>query len=112
MTPAERGRGGVDGILIPRGVDAELGPGGAEDVGLIKREAPARRVAGGLHSREHGGRGWTHSEWFLVEEQFGRSTNALSWHVPTAYNVLAHGSEAQIDRWLRPALRGELHDAY
>jgi acyl-CoA dehydrogenase len=26
--------------------------------------------------------------------------------------VLAHGSQAQIDRWLRPALRGELHDAY
>ena len=51
-------------------------------------------------------------EWFLVEEQFGRSTNALSWHVPTAYNVLAHGSPEQIDRWLRPALRGELHDAY
>ena len=34
------------------------------------------------------------------------------WHVPTAYNVLAHGTPAQIDRWLRPALRGELHDAY
>ena len=33
-------------------------------------------------------------------------------HVPTAYNVLASGSEEQIDRWLRPALRGELHDAY
>ena len=48
----------------------------------------------------------------LVEEQFGRSTNALSWHVPSAYNVLASGSPEQIDRWLRPALRGELHDAY
>ena len=69
-------------------------------------------MSGGLHAREHGGQGWTHEEWFLVEEQFGRSTNALSWHVPTAYNVLAHGSAEQIDRWLRPALRGELHDAY
>ena len=48
----------------------------------------------------------------LVEEQFGRSTNALSWHVPSAYNVLASGSDAQIDRYLQPALRGELHDAY
>ena len=26
--------------------------------------------------------------------------------------MLAHGSPEQIDRWLRPALRGELHDAY
>ena len=48
----------------------------------------------------------------LVEEQFGRSTNALSWHIPSAYNVLASGTPEQIDRYLRPALRGELHDAY
>jgi hypothetical protein len=37
-------------------------------------------------------------ECFAVEEQFGRSTKALSWHVPTAYNVLAHGSGEQIER--------------
>ncbi len=112
VTPQERARAFVDEILIPREVDAELGRLTGEDVALIRREALARGVAGGLHAREHGGQGWTHTEWFLVEEQFGRSTNALSWHVPTAYNVLAHGSREQIDRWLRPALRGELHDAY
>ena len=112
MTPAERARAFVDEILIPREVDAELGRITAADVALIRREALEREVSGGLHSREHGGQGWSHVEWYLVEEQFGRSTNALSWHVPTAYNVLAHGSPEQIDRWLRPALRGELHDAY
>ncbi len=112
MTPGERARAFVDEILIPREVDAELGRLTADDVALIRREALSRGVGGGLHAREHGGQGWTHVEWFEVEEQFGRSTNALSWHVPTAYNVLAHGSSAQIDRWLRPALRGELHDAY
>jgi alkylation response protein AidB-like acyl-CoA dehydrogenase len=32
--------------------------------------------------------------------------------MPSAYNVLAHGTQAQIDRYLKPALRGELHDAY
>jgi acyl-CoA dehydrogenase len=32
--------------------------------------------------------------------------------MPSAYNVLAHGTEDQIERYLRPALRGELHDAY
>jgi alkylation response protein AidB-like acyl-CoA dehydrogenase len=32
--------------------------------------------------------------------------------VPSAYNVLASGTPEQIERYLRPALRGELHDAY
>ncbi|MDA0185421.1 acyl-CoA dehydrogenase family protein [Solirubrobacter phytolaccae] len=108
----ERARAFVDEVLIPCEVQAELGRISADDVALIRREALAREISGGLHAREHGGQGWTHVEWFLVEEQFGRSTNALSWHVPTAYNVLAHGSPEQIERWLKPALRGELHDAY
>ena len=112
MTPGERAKAFVDEILIPREVDAELGRLTADDEALIRREALARGISGGLHSREHGGQGWTHVEWFEVEEQFGRSTNALSWLIPTAYNVLAHGSPAQIERWLKPALRGELHDAY
>ena len=101
MTPAERAKAFVDEILIPREIDAELGRITPEDVALIRREALARGVSGGLHAREHGGQGWSHVEWFEVEEQFGRSTNALSWHVPTAYNVLAHGSPEQIERWLQ-----------
>jgi acyl-CoA dehydrogenase len=80
------------------------------------RRSAARRSRGASAAActrvEHGGQGWTHVEWFLVEEQLGRTTNALSWHMPSAYNVLAHGSEDQIERYLRPALRGELHDAY
>ena len=32
--------------------------------------------------------------------------------MPNAYNVWAHASPEQIDRYLRPALRGELKDAY
>ena len=112
MTPQERARAFVDEILIPREVDAELGRLTHSDVALIKREALARGISGGQHREEHGGQGWTHEQWFLVEEQFGRSTNALSWHVPSAYNVLASGTPAQIERYLKPALRGELHDAY
>jgi acyl-CoA dehydrogenase len=112
--PAARARAFVDEVLIPREVAAERAGGRlpAEDVALIKREALSRRISGGLHSVEHGGQGWSHVDWFLVEEQFGRSTNALSWHVPSAYNVLASGSSEQIERYLKPALRGELHDAY
>jgi acyl-CoA dehydrogenase len=109
-----RARSFVEEVLIPLEEKAERARGRlpAEDVARIRSEALAAGLAGGLHAREHGGQGWTKTEWVLVEEQFGRSTNALSWHIPSAYNVLASGSPQQIDRWLRPALRGELHDAY
>jgi alkylation response protein AidB-like acyl-CoA dehydrogenase len=113
-TPADRARAFVDEVLIPLEVKAERAGGKLpdEDVARIRREATERRVSGGTHAIEHGGQGWSTEEWFLVEEQFGRSTNALSWHIPSAYNVLASGTPEQIDRYLRPALRGELHDAY
>ncbi len=54
-------------------------------------EAIAARLHGGRHSPEHGGQGWSMLEWFLVNEQFGRVTNGLHWHVPNAYNVLDPG---------------------
>jgi acyl-CoA dehydrogenase len=113
-TPAERARAFVDDVLIPLEEKAERAGGRLPvgDVSRIKAAALEAGLAGGLHAREHGGQGWTKTEWVLVEEQFGRSTNALSWHIPSAYNVLASGSPEQIDRYLRPALRGELHDAY
>ena len=107
-----RARRFVEAVLMPLEEDAEAGTISSDDIARIKAESVAAGLSGGLHAREHGGQGWSHVEWFLVEEQFGRSTNALSWHVPSAYNVLASGSPEQIDRWLRPALRGELHDAY
>ncbi len=114
MKPAERARTFVEDVLMPLEEKAELAGGRLpeEDVARIKAAALEAGLAGGLHAREHGGQGWTKTEWVLVEEQFGRSTNALSWHIPSAYNVLGSGSPEQIDRYLRPALRGELHDAY
>src|SRR6187200_2853702 len=104
-----RTRAFVEEVLMPLEVQAERAHGRLADdaVAHIRREALARRLTGGLHAAEHGGQGWSHVEWFLVEEQLGRCTNALSWHMPSAYNVLAHGSPSQIERWLRPALRGE-----
>jgi acyl-CoA dehydrogenase len=114
VSAADRARRFVDDVLIPLEEKAERAGGRLPDsaVARIRTAALDAGLAGGLHAREHGGQGWTKLEWVLVEEQFGRSTNALSWHVPGAYNVLASGSPEQIDRWLRPALRGELHDAY
>ena len=110
----ERARRFVEDELIPREEMAERAGGVLPEgeVDAVRKAAVAARLNGGLHAVEHGGQGWSHVEWALVEEQFGRSTNGISWHVPNAYNVLAHGSPEQIDRWLRPALRGELHDAY
>jgi acyl-CoA dehydrogenase len=110
----ERARSFVEEILIPNEELAERAGGKIPDElkQRIKREAIDARLSGGLHAPEHGGQGWTKTEWFLVEEQLGRSTNALSWHMPGAYNVLASGTPEQIERYLKPALRGELHDAY
>jgi acyl-CoA dehydrogenase len=110
----ERARRFVDELLIPNEELAERSGGKVPDElrERIKRESIEARLSGGLHAPEHGGQGWTKTEWCLVEEQFGRSTNALSWHMPTAYNVLASGTPEQIERYLKPALRGELHDAY
>jgi acyl-CoA dehydrogenase len=109
-----RARAFVDELLIPNEELAELSGGRIPEElrERIKNESIEAGLSGGLHARDHGGQGWSKLEWFLVEEQFGRSTNALSWHVPGAYNVLASGTEEQIERYLRPALRGELHDAY
>jgi acyl-CoA dehydrogenase len=110
----ERARRFVDEVLIPNEELAERSGGRVPDElrQRIKREAIEARLSGGLHAPEHGGQGWSKLDWFLVEEQLGRSTNALSWHMPGAYNVLARGTPEQIERYLKPALRGELHDAY
>jgi acyl-CoA dehydrogenase len=110
----ERARRFVDEVLIPNEELAERSGGKIPDElkQRIKSEAVAARLSGGLHAVEHGGQGWSKVDWFVVEEQLGRSTNALSWHMPGAYNVLASGSPEQIERYLKPALRGELHGAY
>ena len=110
----DRARRFVEDVLIPNEELAERSGGKIPDElrERIKRESIEEGLSGGLHAREHGGQGWSKLEWFLVEEQFGRSTNALSWHIPGAYNVLKNGAPEQIERYLVPALRGEIHDAY
>jgi acyl-CoA dehydrogenase len=111
---ADRARRYVDDVLIPLEEKAERagGPLPESDVAHIRATALEAGLAGGLHDPEHGGQGWSTTEWLLVEEQFGRNTNGVSWYMPTAYNVWKSASPELIDRWLRPALRGELHDAY
>jgi acyl-CoA dehydrogenase len=109
-----RARKFVDEELIPLEEEAERLGGRlpAETVDHLKQAGIEASLNGGLHSPEYGGQGWSRLEWALVEEQFGRSTNGLYWHIPNAYNVWDNASEAQRERYLRPALRGELKDAY
>jgi acyl-CoA dehydrogenase len=105
----QRARTFVEDVLMPLEEEAESRGGRLpeETVQNIRREAIAARLQGGRHAPEHGGQGWSMLEWFLVNEQFGRVTNGLHWHVPNAYNVLAQASPEQVDRYLRPILRGE-----
>ena len=111
---ARRAREFVETWCIPYEIQAELAGGGlpADVVADLRAAAIEAGLQGGLHHKEHGGNSWSHVEWMLVEEQFGRSTNAISWYVPNAYNVWRAASPELQQRWLVPALRGELHDAY
>ena len=110
----DRARRFAEDALMPLEEEAERRAGRLPDdvVAELKRVAIDAGLNGGMHASEYGGQGWTRLEWALVEEQYGRTTNALHWHVPNAYNVWAHASVEQVDHYLRPALRGELKDAY
>ncbi len=95
-----RARDFVEDVLIPLEEEAERRDGKLPDdvVAEVKRAALARRLNGGLHAAEHGGQGWTRIEWSLVEEQYGRTTNAIHWHVPNGLQRLG----ARLRRAHRP----------
>jgi len=64
------------------------------------------------HTVEDGGKGYDVFQVMLIEEQWGRATGAL-WDLPWRPSIpLAVGTQAQKDRYLRPACRGERRDAY
>jgi acyl-CoA dehydrogenase len=109
-----RAREFVENVLMPLELEAEERQGRLPEstVQEIQREAIAARLQGGRIAPELGGQGWSMLEWFLVNEQFGRVTNGLHWHVPNVYNVLSQGTPEQIELYLVPALRGEGGDAY
>ena len=80
----------AEDVLMPLEEEAEALGGRLPDGDDRRGQARPRSTAGlngGMHSTEHGGQGWTRLEWALVEEQYGRTTNAIHWHVPNAYNV-------------------------
>ncbi|HEY3726081.1 MAG TPA: acyl-CoA dehydrogenase family protein [Solirubrobacteraceae bacterium] len=109
-----RAREFVEQILIPLELEAESADGRLPEatVAAIKRAAIDARLQGGRLATELGGQGWSMLEWFVVNEQFGRVTNGLHWHVPNVYNVWVDATPQQIQRYVVPALRGEGGDAY
>jgi len=110
----ERAARYVDDVLIPLEEQAELAGGRLPDaaVARVKDAARAARLTGGNHAVEHGGQGWSAFEQVLVQEELGRNTNGIWWHMGGGYNVLSRGTPEQIERYLLPTLRGERADAY
>jgi acyl-CoA dehydrogenase len=111
---AARARRFVDEVLVPHEVEAEKAGGRlpADVIEAISRAALDAGLNGGRHAPEHGGPGWSAVEYVAVHEQLGRNTNGLWWWIPDAYNVLSAGTADQIERYLRPALRGEAWLSY
>ncbi len=109
-----RAKSFTEEVMFPLEEEAERRHGRLPDdvIADVKREAIARDLTGGLHDPAHGGQGWTRLQWALVEEQYGRSTNAIHWHIPNGYNVWEHAGPEHTERWLKPLLRGEIRDAY
>jgi acyl-CoA dehydrogenase len=110
----ERAARYVDTVLIPLEEGAERGGGRLPDdaVARVRDGARAARLTGGNHAAEHGGQGWSAFEQVLVQEELGRNTNGIWWHMGGGYNVLARGTPEQIERYLLPTLAGERADAY
>jgi len=110
----ERAARYVDDVLIPLEEQAELAGGRLPEaaVARVKDAARAARLTGGNHAVEHGGQGWSAFEQVLVQEELGRNTNGVWWHMGGGYNVLSRGTPEQIERYLLPTLRGERADAY
>lgn len=110
----QRARRFTEDVLIPLEEEAERRGGILPDdvVAEVKREAITAGLNGPLHATDRGGQGFTRMQWALVEEQYGRSTNAIHWHIPNGYNVWEHASDEHQTKWLEPLLRGEIRDAY
>jgi acyl-CoA dehydrogenase len=111
----EKVRRFVDDELIPFEVEAEMNGGviPAEAVERQKKLLSETGLSAINMPRELGGDGLTMFQQVLVSEQIGRVTNALGWVLSTgpewAVDVF---TEDQIERYLKPIVRGEMHECY
>lgn len=111
----ERARSFVDEHLIPYEVEAEMNDGVLPDDVLERHYAAAAAAGMGAINmpKEMGGEGYTYLQQTLVSEQIGRVTNALGWMVRTPAGWLPEvASDHQMETWVLPTIRGEMHECY
>jgi len=103
----------ADEILQPLELECEEHDGlTAESAAAAKQAVLEYGFEASNHAVADGGQGYDTFQVMLVEEQWGRVTNAL-WDIPWRPSIpLAAGTEEQKERFLRPACRGERRDAY
>jgi acyl-CoA dehydrogenase len=103
----------ADEVLQPLEQDCEEHDGlTPEQAATAKQAVLDAGFAAINHAVADGGKGYDTFQVMLIEEQWGRVTNAL-WDIPWRPSIpLAAGTEEQKERFLRPACRGERRDAY
>jgi acyl-CoA dehydrogenase len=102
-----------DEVLVPLEDECEAHDGLTPESAAAAKQAVLDRGCNAInHAIEDGGRGYDVFQVMLIEEQWGRATGAL-WDIPWRPSIpLAAGTEAQKDRYLRPACAGARRDAY
>jgi acyl-CoA dehydrogenase len=109
----QRARDFTDQVLVPLEDECEANGGLTPENAAAAKQAVLDWDFHAInHAEADGGRGHDLFAQMLIEEQWGRATGSL-WDIPWRPSIpLAAGSEAQKDRFLRPACRGERRDAY
>jgi acyl-CoA dehydrogenase len=108
-----RAREFTDQVLVPLEDECEEHDGLTPESAAAAKQAVLERDFHAInHAEADGGRGHDLFAQMLIEEQWGRATGAL-WDLPWRPAIpLAGATEAQKERYLRPACRGERRDAF
>jgi alkylation response protein AidB-like acyl-CoA dehydrogenase len=109
----ERARAFTEQVLFPLELECEQNDGlSPESLANAKRAVLDWGFNAINHTEADGGRGHDTFRQILIEEEWGKATGAL-WDIPWRPSIpLRVGTEAQKERYLRPACRGERRDAY
>jgi acyl-CoA dehydrogenase len=110
-----KARAYADDYLQPHEVAAELNGGELQPAVAARNKVRALEL--GLSAmdvpRSHGGLELPIVTQVAVWEQLGRTTNALSWCFAEPQSWMFEAcSDAQVERYVLPLMRGEKHDCY
>jgi alkylation response protein AidB-like acyl-CoA dehydrogenase len=109
----EKTRRFVTEELIPYEVQAEMTNGELPPGVRKHHQQKAREI--GLHAlaipRALGGQALTMLEQTVIQEEIGKVTNALGWcYSSTPPWMVAACSPFQMEKWVKPNIRGERHE--